>query len=413
MLTLETSIQQLVKVELEAFRINDLVSGLPELGRTLALRLGTQLLDRVQERLFEDVQARGAEIVCKRAGCGVVHIAGSGTLLHRGSRPRKLKTSSGILVFKLHQLTCRGCKGTWSPFADWLGLKPRQRVSEELERKLVEWVTELSYAKTCKVGGEWLGATLAPKTLHRYVQQRGSEVCFTPAAECSVALADGTKVPAGSGERGCEIRFSLQILGREEHHGRSRVLKRIAGWSVGAGPWSRAIPAGIATDAIVTDREQGLAELMEKEHPGVFHGMCEWHLGHTLDHLLLLDGVKNQERKQRVGELGRAVWGSASQRASRYHALCDTLKHCRNAHRFLQNVAGYVLAPKRPSERTTSVIEREMREINRRADVGVRWSIPGIDHLLRLRHSKRINPDDFDRVWSTVAKPAFQLVPLT
>ncbi|HEX8903936.1 MAG TPA: hypothetical protein VF771_03800, partial [Longimicrobiaceae bacterium] len=208
MLTLETSIQQLVKVELESFRINDLVSGLPELGRALALDLGAKLLDRVQERLWEEVRSRHAEIVCKRAGCGAVHTGGSDTLVRRGSRTRKLKTSSGVLVFRLHQVTCGECDATWSPFVDWLGLKPYQRVSEELERKLVEWVTELSYAKTCKLGGEWLGETLAPKTLHRYVQQRGSDVRFTPAAECAVALADGTKVPAGPGERGCEIRFS-------------------------------------------------------------------------------------------------------------------------------------------------------------------------------------------------------------
>src|SRR5215212_10239780 len=212
MLTLETSIQQWVKVELPSSGINDLVSGLPELGRALALRVGAQLLDRVQEHVFEDVQARGAEVVCPRVGCGVVHIGGSGTLLRRGSRPRKLKTSSGVLVFRLHQLTCRDCEGTWSPFADWLGLKPRQRVSEELERKLVEWVTELSYAKTCRIGSEWLGATLSPRTLHRCVQERGSAVRFTPAPECRVALADGTKVPAGTGERGCEVRFCLQIL---------------------------------------------------------------------------------------------------------------------------------------------------------------------------------------------------------
>jgi hypothetical protein len=78
----------------------------------------------------------------------------------------------------------------------------------------------------------------------------------------------------------------------------------------------------------------------------------------------------------------------------------------------LRNVSAYVLSPKRPSEGSTSVIEREMREINRRADVGARWSIPGVDHLLRLRHSKRINPDDFDRVWNVVQKPVFETVPL-
>jgi hypothetical protein len=273
-------------------------------------------------------------------------------------------------------------------------------------------VTELSYAKTCAVGGEWLGATLSPRSLHRCVQQRGSAVRFTPAPECSVALADGTKVPAGTGERGCEVRFCLQLLGREELHRRSRVRKRIAGWSMGAGPWSRAIPAGVATAAIVTDRERGLTELMEKEHPGVFHGMCEWHLPHTLDHLLLLDRMKNQERKQWVGELSRILWRLAEGRTPPYQALCSAVAHCPQAHTMLGNVAGYVLSEERPPERTTSVIEREMREINRRTDVGARWSVRGVDHLLRLRHSKRINPDDFARVWPTVQKPVVQLVPL-
>jgi hypothetical protein len=409
MLSLETSIQQLVKVELQTCGINDLVSGLPDLGRALALRIGAQLLDQVQALLFAELSAGVRDLVCER--CGILH-GGRATLLRRGSRTRRLKTSSGVLVFELHQLTCRDCGRTWSPFAQWLGIEPRQRICEELERRLVEWVTELSYAKTCRVGGEWLGATLSPRTLHRCVQRRGSAVSFTPAPECSVALADGTKVPAGTGERGCEVRFCLQLLGRDELHRRSRVRKRIAGWSMGAGAWSRAIPAGVATEAIVTDRERGLNELMEKKHPGVVHGMCEWHLGHTLDHLLLLDGVKNQERKQRVGELCRIVWGASEQRAPAYQALCGGLEHCPQAHTMLRNVEAYVLWDERPPERTTSVIEREMREINRRTDVGARWSVRGVDHLLRLRHSKRINPDDFDRVWRAVQKPVVQLVPL-
>jgi hypothetical protein len=409
MLSLETSIQQLLKVELATSGINDLVSGLPELGRALALRVGTQLLDQVQALLFAELSAGLRELVCE--SCGVVH-AGRATLLRRGSRTRRLRTSSGVLVFALHQLTCRDCGRTWSPFAEWLGLKPRQRISEELERKLVEWVTELSYAKTCAVGSEWLGATLSPRTLHRCVQERGSAVRFTPAPQCSVALADGTKVPAGTQKRGCEIRFCLQILGRDRQHGRSRVRKRIAGWSVGVGDWDRAIPAGVATDSIVTDRERGLAEAAHRQNPDVFQGMCEWHLGHTLNHLLVLDRMKVPERKRRVAELGRIVWGPEEKRAADYRAFCDALQHCPQAHTMLRNVAAYVLSQRRPSERTTSVIEREMREINRRADVGARWSESGVDRLLRLRHSKRINPDDFDRVWSAVQKPALHLVPL-
>ena len=408
--TLETSIQQLVKVGLKTARINDLLAGLPALGRELALQVAADLIEQLQEQQFAAVQAGSQEIVCE--GCGVVHCGAGGTLLRRGSRKRKLKTSSGMLVFSLRQLTCGDCRRTWSPFPELLGLRPRQRVSEELERKLVEAVTEYSYAKTCAIGGAWLGETLSPKTLHRVVQQRGSQVRFTPAAGCRVALADGTKVPAGAGERGCEIRFTLQLLGREKHQGRTRVTRRIAGWSVGAGAWDRAIPAGIATEAIITDREQGLAELMQKEHAGVFHGTCEWHLGHSLDHFLLLDRVKNQERKQHVAELGRALWGPAAKRRATFQALREAVKDFPQASRMLRNVAAYVTCGYRPPERTTSVIEREMREINRRTDVGARWSVTGVDHLLRLRHSKRINPDDFERIWSTVQQPAFHTVPL-
>jgi hypothetical protein len=131
-----------------------------------------------------------------------------------------------MLGWALRQFTWGDCRRTWSPFLGWMGLEPRQRVSEELERKLVEAVTGYSYGKTCAIGGAWRGGTLSPKTLHRFVQQRGETVCFTPAPECAVALADGTKVPAGDGERGCEVRFSLQILGLDKHHGRSRVPKR-------------------------------------------------------------------------------------------------------------------------------------------------------------------------------------------
>jgi len=114
-----------------------------------------------------------------------------------------------------------------------------------------------------------------------------------------------------------------------------------------------------------------------------------------------------------VAQLNQLVWGPAEKRAAAFQTLRNALRSHGHAAAMLRNVASYVLSPHRPSERTTSVIEREMREINRRTDVGRRWSIPGIDHLLRLRHSKRLNPDDFERVWSSVRKAVIQLVPLS
>lgn len=376
--------------------INAVATSLPGLGRLLALEQARRDLATAQDEFVKAVLAGRAELVCER--CGVIHCGP--TLLRRGWRTRQLKTSTGVLQFALRQLTCRDCRRTWSPFGTLLGLAPRQRVAQELVRKLVECVTELPYGKTCALAAAWLGASLSPKTLHGYVQELGSHVRFTPAAPSAVVQADGTKVPAGRSERGMEVRFSFQILGRAEENGRTAVQKWIAGWGVGPGAWKDALPPGIATQVIVTDREKGLPTLLAKRFPKLRHQHCEWHLGHTMNHLLYLDGVKLAERKRVREALGKIVWGrTIINRRERYAALCSELACYPKAHAMLVAAAENVLFEVPSPERTTSVIEREMREINRRSDVGVRWSERGIDNLLRLRAAKRINKNDFERVW--------------
>ncbi|HEU4322223.1 MAG TPA: transposase [Roseiflexaceae bacterium] len=380
--------------------INVLTASLPETGRLLALDQARRNLETAQDEFVKAVLDGRAELVCER--CGVLH-SGRPTILRRGFRARQLKTSTGVLRFGLKQLTCRDCRRTWSPFARLLGLAPRQRVAQELVRKLVECVTELPYGKTCRLSEAWLGATLSPRTLHAYVQELGSRVRFTPAPATTVVLADGTKVPAGRSERGMEVRFSFQIIGRHQENGRTVVEKRIAGWGVGQGGWKDALPPGIATEVIVTDREKGLPKLLAERFPTLRHQHCEWHLGHTLNHLLYLDGVKLAERKPVKEALGKIVWGrTITNRRERYEALCPQMTCYPKTHAMLVDAKENVLFEVPSRERTTSVIEREMREINRRSDVGVRWSERGIDNLLRLRAAKRINKDDFESVWSPV-----------
>ena len=399
MLTPDGSAQLCTNVGSWSLSINALASSLPGVGRLLALEQARQQLEAAQERFVAAVRGGLVELVCER--CGVVHSGPS--IVRRGSRPRKLKTSTGVLEFGLKQLTCRDCRRTWSPFARLLGLAPRQRVAQELVRKLVECVTDLPYGKTSRLAADWLGASLSPKTLHAHVQKLGSRVRFTPAPATATVLADGTKVPAGPSERGMEVRFSFQILGRHQENGRTVVEKRIAGWGVGPGGWKDALPPGIATEVIVTDREKGLPKLLAERFPELRHQHCEWHLGHTLNHLLYLDGVTLAERKPLKEELGKIVWGrTITNRRERYAGLCSRLAMHGKAHTMLVDAQENVLFDVPSGERTTSVIEREMREINRRSDVGARWSERGIDNLLRLRAAKRINKDDFERVWQSM-----------
>lgn len=384
------------KIESPRLSINDLSAALAGIGQQLGLEHARRTIDQWQQRWFAALAAGACELVCE--GCGGVHCGGR-TLLQRGSRRRKLKTSAGELCFLLKQLTCRWCRRTWSPFGKLLGLAPRQRIAEELERKLVECVLDLPYEKTSRLAGKWLGASLSARTLHRCVQKRGSRLRFTAAPACAVVVADGTKVPAGASERGTEVRFSFQLLTRRDQRGRRVVQKRIAGWSIGIGGWADALPPGIATEVIVTDREKGIPELIARQHPGVRHQFCEWHLGHTLAHLVYLDGMKAKERKPLVAELGRILWGNVRNRRAAYVRLYERLKDRPQAYTMLRDALPNVLFTEPSAERTTSVIEREMREINRRTDVGVRWSVRGVANMLRLRQAYRINPDDFERVW--------------
>lgn len=39
----------------------------------------------------------------------------------------------------------------------------------------------------------------------------------------------------------------------------------------------------------------------------------------------------------------------------------------------------------------TSPLEREMRELNRRADIGARWSPKGLENVLKLMFHHRLN----------------------
>lgn len=180
---------------------------------------------------------------------------------------------------------------------------------------------------------------------------------------------------------------------------------------MGQRAWEQALPAGIAGELIVTDREKGVPEWIRDTHPTALHGLCEWHLPHTLDHFLLLDGVKVRQREPYVEKLSGILSGPLERRREAYTAFTHTVAW-RKARRLLEGAAAAVLYDKPRAERTTSIAEREMREINRRTDVGARWSESGVDHMLRLRHAKRINPDDFERVWAPAQMPVFSVVPL-
>lgn len=206
----------------------------------------------------------------------------------------RLRTSVGTVVLRLRRLCCRVCRKVFVPLRQFLGLDRWQSKTGELERIVVEVMSEQSYRRG-SAHLETIGEIPVPKsTAHRWGAQTGASQWEVPDPQPQALLADGTGFKrrpdpaAGLSNRG-EVRV---VVGLTQ-----------AGRWVGYGVWSQekweqigqalhgpgSEPA-VQAPMLVTDGEPGLAEALA----GVAHRAqrCRWHLVDPLKYSLYQDGVK-------------------------------------------------------------------------------------------------------------------------
>lgn len=388
----EIELRLTVKMATEELTINGLVEQFDELEQ----KLFRVLVDGVQrEELRAARQGRARAICCPRCG--------GDRWVKRGQRSRQLKTSRGRLRFPLRQVTCKDCRRTWSPFLERLGLEPHQEVSEELRRPLVGLATEVSYRKSSRWGEETMGTTLSPMTIWRTVQERGPEVSFTAQQEDPVRMeADGTRIPAGAGQRGSALNLAFQVGDRWRAAGRWRRKKRVVGMAVGRSSWPEALPAEFHPRLVVNDGGEDIRSAAAEAYPDARPQRCEWHLVYSLDHALWQDGVAHRRRQRLQDELRRIVFGPERSRSRRTQVrewAAWRLAPYPRARGLLLDALPEICYPVASDLRTTGHAERPMREINRRTDIGVRWTEQGVENLLQLRLARLYNPSDYARVW--------------
>jgi hypothetical protein len=405
LLSVNTVVHLEVKVELTGVTINGLAEWAFSKREELTQMLLGPLVEAAQEHWLSEVARSAPEVVC--TACGVVH-RGTEGWQRRGSRMRSVKTSSGEIECALLQVTCRDCGKTRAPCMEALGLEPRRQVTPELTRKLVERVYDTSYHKSVRTARACMGVSVSASTLHRFVQERAGRVKLTPIEASETIIADGTPVRAGErlrkGERveHEDLRLAFQVLGRSEEGGRPKAHLRLIGIGVGTKTWPEVLPGDDRTKLVVTDGEPALQPHVRARYPQARHQLCEWHLPHTLDWPLRKDGVRVQERRRIQEALKSILWGKRPPAKSRalYDKLIARLSFSRSAQHQLRQAAPYVLYDEPSAERTTSLIERQMREVDRRVLVGVRWSVRGVRNLMLLSLARTHNADDYVRAWS-------------
>jgi len=330
----------------------------------------------------------------------------------RGMRPqpRKVMTACGRVSFRSQQLGC-GCGRRFAPAAELLGLAPHQRRTERLSELAACLAVEVAYAKASRLLAELAGPSVSARTIRRDVIAMAPERIGPEVTEVPILLLDGTGERAGTSKGGVALHLAIGLVARRRAGQRVSVEARLLGATVGEG-WAVMgdLLAGLAPKLILVDGEEELSALAAERFAGVPVQRCLWHLARGVYRAAryrdrashdLADSFRSQ-----LEAVLRAAYADHDLDAARacYALVIDDAEGCgaQAAAEHLRAAEGEVFTflthpaagrllfgDKGRPELGTGVLERVMREMNRRTDVGVRWSVAGVRAILMVKLQRK------------------------
>jgi len=334
----------------------------------------------------------------------------------RGRRPggRTVLTRGGRVRLDAWQLECRRCGRRFVPMIELLGLGSYQRRSTGVAEMAAALATGVAYAKAARLLAELAGVDLSARSVGRDLlslapARVGPEIVEVP------VLLDGTGVRAGDPRRqnnGVELHLAVGLVARRREGGRIVVGAGLLGATLGE-PWSAMgrLLAGVRPGLVIVDGEEAITDLAVATFGAKTPiQRCLFHLERQTRgmarYLDRLPAATADELQQRLHALlvDTYATGDLDTAVDAYNTLIDTAEslgaakavtHLRNAapHAFTFAThpgAGRLLfGDKGRPELATGVLERVMREMNRRTDVGVRWSIPGVRGMVKAKPQRK------------------------
>jgi hypothetical protein len=314
---------------------------------------------------------------------------GSRCLIRKGWRERILKSSRGRQELFVLQAHCKTCKRTFRPFTDRSGLPSSRRFLDELINKSLQLATQVSFARSSRIIQQLTQGSISHEGVRQKIAQKAQELEFKTPASGQTVLVDSTKVKAGSKKRGASVHLAITVEPGAKVAGRKTIDKKLMHLHVGSveplrEQLKKTVPSFLVHDG--GEDYTGCAEHIQR---------CDWHLVHQLNHYLWQDGLPLEERSFYQDCLRPILWDSKSgQRNYAQFAKDLALFGFSNAANHLERAKAEAftwIKARGFSYITTSPLEREMRELNRRADVGARWSTQGIENVLKVLFHYRHN----------------------
>jgi hypothetical protein len=356
--------------------------------------LGHLFFDKVsgyqQWRLRQDVGDRYSRL--RRRASFACPKCRARRFIRKGCRHRVYLSTVGKTRLPIVQVQCRSCGARFCPYKDRIGLAFGERISYGLRDRQLSITCQVPYQRAQDFVGLCLGVSCSPKRIRQDLDREAQQIRQSDTeAVGQVVYQDATKVKAGPKQRGVPIHVAITAKPAPKKGNRKRMSKQLLFLRTADPDAIKERLSALQAKGIVHDGELNLSACAPRLQ------RCLWHLPHQLDHMLWLDGLPCKQRRPYVKELIATLHKSQNTNTMtrRYRQLLNKLQR-QNFTNSLTHLQG--AEPELTTSRkarfhyhTTSPVEREMREINRRADIGARWSITGVENLLLVKTWYRLN----------------------
>lgn len=351
-----------------------------------------------------------------------------------GREFKRIMTSIGELYIPWTRLKCKGCGKSFIPLREHLGVEPYQPKSSELEKIVMEVVSEQSYRRSSQ-HIESIGCLPIPHTrLHRWVAKSGCDQ-INQTKRVQTLVADGTgfkkKLDFDGSNRG-EVRVVVGVT-------KEGLVTPYGAWSddswrdIGkelkeSNPTHPRIKYKPIADMLVSDGEEGIIRAFKpitKEQQ-----RCIWHLTRELYGPLRISGgaplietrilqselagiidislpdedfdkVKLEEKLNLEAETFKAEKALDEYSSSLFAKGYDqAAKYILNAKK---NIFSYIrtwLKTGLVNPRVSSMIERMMREIGRRIKkIGFGWKPENAAKMTRIIIKRITSANEWEKYW--------------
>lgn len=320
----------------------------------------------------------------------------------RVGKPTEILTIFGLVKLGQLQVRCKCCGHKMYLVRRLLGVEPKAKVPQETVRKLGLLGALTSYRVAKKIVGMF-GWVLDRMTIWRSVQRVGREIQFgLDPKELDIGQADGTGIPIrGIKKRGKELKVFVQL--------KKRGGVRVAGVAIGRyeGEWEKLFGPLIEglkkfrQFLLVTDGDTNILKVLKGKVQVIFQ-RCLWHIPHQFKWYLWKDGVKRKSTGwvYALAELFeicaiRSLVNDSKLIREMVHSkerrLSELIRYCRekgwkHSASYLEHAQGdmFTAVLNRLEGRTNSLVERVMRTVNFRINVG-KWSEAGALNVTKVR----------------------------